>query len=103
MAIRPSPTTGHSFRRSRYHLVRGDRHYPPVYFFTSTRDDRVHPGHARKMAAKMIEFGHDVTYFENVEGGHAGSADSSQEAKWTALQFEFLWQRLGQTDGAPAG
>jgi prolyl oligopeptidase len=88
---------------SPYHLVRGDRHYPPVYFFTSTRDDRVHPGHARKMAAKMIEFGHDVTYFENVEGGHAGSADSSQEAKWTALQFEFLWQRLGQTDGAPAG
>ncbi|WP_258077319.1 prolyl oligopeptidase family serine peptidase, partial [Xanthomonas arboricola] len=44
--------------------------YPPVIFLTSTRDDRVHPGHARKMAAKMIEAGKDVTYYENIEGGH---------------------------------
>ncbi len=79
---------------SPYHLVRPDRRYPPVCLFTSTRDDRVHPGHARKMAAKMLGFGHEVTYFENVEGGHAGSADSSQKAKWEALQFEFLWHHL---------
>ena len=57
---------------SPYQNVRSDRKYPRVLFTTSTRDDRVHPGHARKMVARMKEQGHDVLYYENIEGGHGG-------------------------------
>jgi prolyl oligopeptidase len=80
---------------SPYQNVRKDVRYPPVLFTTSTRDDRVHPGHARKMAARMIEQGHDVLYYENIEGGHGGAADNAQRADLQALQFAFLWERLG--------
>ncbi len=68
---------------------------PPVLLVTSTRDDRVHPGHARKMAARMRSLGHDVTYWENVEGGHGGAADHAQRARMKSLETTFLWQRLG--------
>jgi prolyl oligopeptidase len=68
--------------------------YPPVLFMTSTRDDRVHPGHARKMAARMLEQGHDVLYYENIEGGHGGAADNRQLATMSALAFAFLGQEL---------
>lgn len=61
---------------------------------TSTRDDRVHPAHARKMMARMLAFDHDVHYYENIEGGHAGSADNQQLALTWVLIFEFLWTRL---------
>ncbi|GAA5174722.1 prolyl oligopeptidase family serine peptidase [Niveibacterium umoris] len=64
--------------------------YPRTLFVTSTRDDRVHPGHARKMAARMREFGQDVWYFENMEGGHAGAADNTQRARMWALTWTFL-------------
>jgi prolyl oligopeptidase len=85
---------------SPYHNVRRDRRYPPVLFVTSTRDDRVHPGHARKMVARMDEYGHDVGYYENVEGGHGGAADNAQLAfKW-ALVLEFLWQHLAPATAA---
>jgi len=80
---------------SPYQNVREDTHYPPIFLTTSTRDDRVHPGHARKMAARMIEQGHEVLYYENIEGGHGGAADNAQRADMTALQFAFLWQKLG--------
>ena len=75
--------------------MRAERRYPTVLFTTSTRDDRVHPGHARKMAAKMIEQGHDVLYYENIEGGHGGAADNAQRADLAALTYEFLWRQLG--------
>ena len=61
---------------------------------TSTRDDRVHPGHARKMAAKMREQGHDVLYYENIEGGHSAAADNNQRAFMDALDYTFLWNEL---------
>jgi prolyl oligopeptidase len=67
---------------------------PPVLFTTSTRDDRVHPGHARKMAARMQEYGHPVLYYENIEGGHGGAADNRQRADMKALEFTFLWNAL---------
>ena len=67
---------------------------PKVLFITSTRDDRVHPGHARKMAAKMLEQGHAVLYWENIEGGHGGAADNGQRAQMEALEFSFLWMQL---------
>ena len=82
-------------RYSPYQNVRADMKLPPVLFTTSTRDDRVHPGHARKMAARMIEQGHEVVYYENIEGGHGGAADNAQRADLLALEFAFLWQQLG--------
>lgn len=85
---------------SPYHLFDANKDYPPVIFLTSTRDDRVHPGHARKMAAKMIAAGKDVTYYENVEGGHGGAANNAQAAHMQALAYAFLWQRLAG-DGQP--
>ena len=69
--------------------------YPEVLFTTSTRDDRVHPGHARKMAARMLEQGHPVFYYENTEGGHGGAADNEQRAHLLALEFAYLWRQLG--------
>ena len=79
---------------SPYQNVRRDQPYPPVLLYTSTRDDRVHPGHARKMTARLAEFGYDVTYYENIEGGHAGAADNAQLAFKRALILDFLWRRL---------
>nr|WP_296776489.1 prolyl oligopeptidase family serine peptidase [Rhodococcus sp. (in: high G+C Gram-positive bacteria)] len=72
-----------------------ENRYPPILIATSTRDDRVHPGHARKMAARLEEVGQDVSYFENIEGGHGGAADNAQLAFKTALAYQFLWTALG--------
>jgi prolyl oligopeptidase len=79
---------------SPYHLFDAARDYPPVLFTTSTKDDRVHPGHARKMAALMLAAGKDVTYYENVEGGHGGAANNAQAAYMAATHWTFLWTRL---------
>ncbi|MFI9510798.1 prolyl oligopeptidase family protein [Nocardia sp. NPDC052566] len=68
--------------------------YPPILLTTSTRDDRVHPGHARKMAALLQEEGHTVWYHENIEGGHGGAADNKQSAFQAALIYEFFTQML---------
>jgi prolyl oligopeptidase len=81
---------------SPYHRISTDMHYPPVLITTSTRDDRVHPGHARKMAAAIQAAGHHVLYYENIEGGHAGAADNAQTAFMNALSFSFLWRMLGR-------
>ena len=80
---------------SPYHNVRAGKHYPRILFTTSTRDDRVHPGHARKMVARMEQQGHSVLYYENTEGGHGGAADNAQRAHLLALEFAYLWQQLG--------
>lgn len=79
---------------SPYHNLRKDGKYPRILFTTSTRDDRVHPGHARKMVAKLKEMGHDVLYYENIEGGHGGAADNKQAAFMSALAYTFLWNEL---------
>ncbi len=81
---------------SPYQNLRADVKYPRVLFTTSTRDDRVHPGHARKMAALMLSEGHDVLYYENIEGGHGGAADNEQRAHLQALEYSYLWQQLGR-------
>lgn len=81
---------------SPYHLFDPGKTYPPTLFTTSTRDDRVHPGHARKMMAKMLEAGKDVRYYENIEGGHGGAADNRQAAHMQALAYTFLWNTLNQ-------
>jgi prolyl oligopeptidase len=82
-------------RYSPYQNVREGVHYPKILFATSTRDDRVHPGHARKMMARMEGLGvKSVWYYENTEGGHAGAADNSQVAFMNALEYTFLWDML---------
>ena len=81
---------------SPYHLFDPAKDYPATILLTSTRDDRVHPGHARKMFAKMSEAGKDVRYYENIEGGHGGAADNRQAAHMDALYLTFLWQQLGR-------
>ena len=80
---------------SPYQNISSERRYPPVLITTSTRDDRVHPGHARKMTAALEAAGHPVRYYENIEGGHAGAADNAQTAFRSALIFEFLHRTLG--------
>lgn len=79
---------------SPYQNLREDADYPATLFTTSTRDDRVHPGHARKMMARMEAQGHDVTYYENIEGGHGGAANNRQAAYMQALAYSFLHERL---------
>ena len=79
---------------SPFHLLEPGRHYPPVLFVTSTRDDRVHPAHARTMAHRMASLGQDVTYFENSEGGHGRASTNAQRALMSALVHEFAWRRL---------
>ena len=81
---------------SPYHNVAPDRDYPPILFTTSTRDDRVHPGHARKMAARLIEYGKNVLTYENIEGGHGGAADNRQKAFMDALAWTFFTRQLAR-------
>lgn len=79
---------------SPYQNISVQRPYPPVLIATSTRDDRVHPGHARKMTAALETAGQPVWYYENIEGGHAGAADNAQTAFKSALAFAFLHRML---------
>lgn len=79
---------------SPYQNLKREAKYPEVFFMTSTRDDRVHPGHARKMAAKMIDMGHKIYYYENTEGGHGGASTNEQRAKFFALYYSYLWMKL---------
>ncbi len=81
---------------SPYQNVKAGVKYPRMFFNTSTKDDRVHPGHARKMVARMQSMGHDVLYFENIEGGHGGAADNGQRAELLGLEFAYLWMQLGR-------
>jgi prolyl oligopeptidase len=81
-------------RYSPYHNIVADRVYPPVLITTSTNDDRVHPAHARKMAAALQAAGHRVLFYENTDGGHAGVSNSAQAAFETALMYEFLHRTL---------
>jgi prolyl oligopeptidase len=80
---------------SPYQRVEPHRALPPVMFYSTTRDDRVHPAHARKMAARMEEMGYPVAYSENIEGGHHGPVVTEQLATRIAQTFAFLWSHVG--------
>jgi prolyl oligopeptidase len=86
---------------SPYQNVSSGRKYPPVLFVTATSDDRVTPVHARKMAARMEAQGHEVLFYENTDGGHAGAADHKQAAEMWALSFVYLKQKLMSPPAAP--
>jgi len=79
---------------SPYHNLDPEKDYPRVFFTTSTRDDRVHPGHARKMVAKMNAMEKPNFYFENTEGGHGGAANNRQQARVQALIYTYLLNEL---------
>ncbi len=79
---------------SPYHNLSATKEYPKVFFTTSTRDDRVHPGHARKMAALMESMGHEYFYYENIEGGHGGASNNNQAAYLRALTYSYFWHQL---------
>lgn len=81
-------------RYSPYHNLNPKTQYPHPMFTTSTKDDRVHPGHARKMAARMLEQGHPVFYYENINGGHAGRANLEETAHVMAMEYTYFWNRL---------
>ena len=81
-------------RISPYHNLREVADYPEPFFLTSSKDDRVHPGHARKMAAKMASMGLKFLYYENTDGGHAAAANLNERARRTALEFTYLMRKL---------
>jgi len=83
-------------RYSPYQNFRAGVRYPPLFAFASTRDDRVHPGHARKTVARLQELGHQVWYYENIEGGHGGSSTNEQLAWRIALSYAHLWKTLAR-------
>ena len=79
---------------SPYQNLDPEAEYPLTYVYTSTKDDRVHPGHARKFAARMKAQGHGVLYFERIEGGHSAGADLLQAAETQALEYVYLHRAL---------
>jgi prolyl oligopeptidase len=81
---------------SPYQAVEAGEAYPEALILTSTKDDRVHPGHARKMAAKLQSLGYPVLYYENIEGGHGGAANLKQSALQSALEYTYLLQKLSK-------
>lgn len=81
-------------RYSAYQRLRPDVDYPRVYITTNTRDDRVHPGHARKFAARLGDQGHDHLYYEDTAGGHSNDADPVANARRWARHYVYLSQQL---------
>jgi prolyl oligopeptidase len=81
-------------RYSAYQQLRPETKYPRVYITTNTRDDRVHPGHARKFAARLGDQGHDHLYFEDTAGGHSNDADPVANARRWARHYVYLAQQL---------
>lgn len=84
---------------SPYHNLKPGVQYPEPLFITSTKDDRVHPGHARKMAALMQDLGLPFLYYENIDGGHAASANLRETARRNALEFIYLTRKLMDEPG----
>lgn len=76
------------------HNLSKEKKYPEVFFLTSTKDDRVHPAHARQMVARMQELGHPVLYNENTDGGHGRASNMKDLAEFLALEFTYLYQKL---------
>ncbi|KKM92560.1 hypothetical protein LCGC14_1217250 [marine sediment metagenome] len=79
---------------SPFHNLEQSKNYPKFFFTASTNDDRVHPGHARKMVAKMQDMKHSVYYYEQLEGGHVSSINNTEQAKLYALIYAYLWEKL---------
>ncbi len=79
---------------SPYHNIKANVKYPEIFFVTSTKDDRVHPGHARKMAKRLEDMGYNFLYYENIDGGHSAAANLKETARRVSLQYTYLLQKL---------
>jgi prolyl oligopeptidase len=79
---------------SPYHNVHAATTYPEIYFETSTKDDRVHPAHARKMAKRLEDLGKPFLYYENIDGGHSAAANQREAARRAALEYTYLARKL---------
>jgi acetyl esterase/lipase len=84
---------------SPYQRLAAGQPYPEVFIHTSTKDDRVHPGHARKAAARLSELGYPVLFYENTDGGHAAGANLRETARRLALEYTYLTRRLMDASG----
>jgi prolyl oligopeptidase len=80
---------------SAYHVAAPGKPYPPILIATSRRDDRVHPAHARKMAAKLQAMGYQACFYEPATGGHGYGKDNKERASFTALGYAFLRDKIG--------
>lgn len=80
---------------SAYHAAEPGHRYPPILIATTRKDDRVHPGHARKMAAKLQAMGYEAYFYEPEAGGHGYGKDNAERAAFTALGFAFLRDKIG--------
>lgn len=79
---------------SPYHNIKPDTDYPVPYIYTSTKDDRVHPAHARKFAQRLEDMGYPFMYYENIDGGHAGAANLEETAHSQALIYSYFASQL---------
>jgi prolyl oligopeptidase len=79
---------------SPYQNLKAGQPYPEVYIETSTKDDRVHPAHARKAAARLEALGYRFLYYENIDGGHAAAANLNETARRVSLEYTYLSQKL---------
>ncbi len=86
---------------SPYQNLKANQKYPSIFVTTSTFDDRVHPGHARKFGAKLDEYKVPYYYFENMEGGHSAAADINQRARFVGLYYSFLFEQLISSPALP--
>lgn len=77
------------------HNLKANMKYPEPFFITSTKDDRVHPAHARQMVSRMKQLGYPVMYFENIDGGHGRAANLKEYATMLAMEYTYLFQKLG--------
>lgn len=94
-SVENDDAAAHAIRSySPYQNVKANTRMPTVLFTTSTKDDRVHPAHARKMTSRMQEQGHQVYLYENIEGGHVGAANIQQSSSMEALRSAFLMKTL---------
>jgi prolyl oligopeptidase len=84
---------------SAYHLAKPGQSYPPILFVTTRRDDRVHPGHARKMTAKLQAMGYEAYFYEPAAGGHGYGKDNKERATSIVLGYSFLKSKIGWDDG----
>jgi prolyl oligopeptidase len=80
---------------SAYHAAQPGQKYPPILIATTRRDDRVHPGHARKMAAKLQTMGYEAYFYEPAAGGHGFGKDNKERAAFAALGYTFLREKIG--------
>jgi len=87
---------------SAYHQAEPGRRYPPILLGTTRKDDRVHPGHARKMAAKLQAMGYEAYFYEPAAGGHGYGKDNKETAAFIALGYAFLRDKIGFYDGSKA-